>query len=80
MGLASIGSEVAKRLVGFGCRVAYNSRNKKPSAPYPYYANVYDLAVKSDVIVVCCALTNKTHHIINKDVLTTLGRDGVIMH
>jgi hydroxypyruvate reductase 2 len=80
VGLGSIGSEVAKRLVGFGCRVAYNSRNKKPSAPYPYYADVCDLAVKSDVLVVCCALTDKSHHIINKDVLTALGRDGVIIN
>ncbi|XP_059442607.1 glyoxylate/hydroxypyruvate reductase HPR3-like [Corylus avellana] len=80
VGLGSIGSEVAKRLVGFSCRVAYNSRNKKPSAPYPYYDNVCDLAVNSDVLVVCCALTDKTHHIINKDVLTALGRDGVLIN
>lgn len=80
VGLGSIGSEVAKRLVAFGCTVAYNSRNKKPSAPYPYYANVCDLAVDSDVLVICCALTNETRHIINKDVLTALGSEGVIIN
>jgi hydroxypyruvate reductase 2 len=80
VGMGTIGSEVAKRLVAFGCGVAYNSRNKKPSVPYPYYANVCDLAVNSDVLVVCCALTDKTHHIINKDVLTALGRDGIIIN
>nr|XP_023888886.1 glyoxylate/hydroxypyruvate reductase HPR3-like [Quercus suber] len=80
VGLGSIGSEVAKRLVAFGCTVAYNSRNKKPSVMYPYYANVHDLAVNSDVLIVCCALTNETHHIINKDVFTALGREGVIIN
>ncbi|XP_075640128.1 glyoxylate/hydroxypyruvate reductase HPR3-like [Castanea sativa] len=80
VGLGSIGYEVAKRLVAFGCTVAYNSRNKKPSALYPYYANVHDLAVNSDVLIVCCALTNETYHIINKDVLTALGREGVIIN
>ncbi|XP_030972412.1 glyoxylate/hydroxypyruvate reductase HPR3-like [Quercus lobata] len=80
VGLGSIGSEVAKRLVAFGCTVAYNSRNKKPSVLYPYYANVHDLAVNSDVLIVCCALTNETHHIINKDVLTALGREGFIIN
>ncbi|KAG2677453.1 hypothetical protein I3843_12G100300 [Carya illinoinensis] len=80
VGLGSIGSEVAKRLVAFGCRIAYNSRNKKPSAPYTYHANVCDLAVNSDVIVVCCALTKETHHIINKDVMTALGKGGVIIN
>lgn len=80
MGLGSIGSEVAKRLAAFGCRIAYNSRNKKASAPYPYHANVCELAVNSDVLVVCCALTKETRHIINKDVMLALGKAGVIIN
>lgn len=44
---------------------------KNPSVLFPYYANVYDLAVNSDDLVVCCVLTKQTHHIINKDVMGT---------
>lgn len=80
VGLGSIGSEVAKRLVAFDCRIAYNSRAKKPSSPYTYYDNVCDLAVNSDVLITCCALTSETHHIINKDVLTALGKEGIIIN
>lgn len=80
VGLGSIGSEVAKRLVAFGCRIAYTSLNKKPSAPYPFYADVHDLAFNSDVLVVCCALTEETRHIINRDVLTALGREGIVIN
>ncbi|GAV79603.1 2-Hacid_dh domain-containing protein/2-Hacid_dh_C domain-containing protein [Cephalotus follicularis] len=80
VGLGSIGSEVANRLAAFGCSIAYNSRKKKPSVPYPYYAKVCDLAVNSDVLVVCCALADETHHIINKDVMTALGKEGVIIN
>ncbi|CBI34779.3 unnamed protein product, partial [Vitis vinifera] len=44
VGLGKIGSEIAKRLVAFGCRIAYNSRNKKSSVSFPYYANICNLA------------------------------------
>lgn len=80
VGLGNIGSQVAKRLVPFGCRIAYNSRNKKPSVSYPYYSDVHDLAANSDILIACCALTEETHHIINKDVLKALGKGGVLVN
>ncbi|WOG88392.1 hypothetical protein DCAR_0207627 [Daucus carota subsp. sativus] len=80
IGLGRIGSEIAKRLEAFGCVIAYNSRNKKPHVSYPYYANVNDLAANSDVLIVCCALTKETHHLINKDVMTALGKTGVVIN
>ncbi|MFQ6666550.1 hypothetical protein Gotur_032856 [Gossypium turneri] len=53
VGLGSIGSEVAKRLLAFGCTIAYTSRNKKQSVSFPFYANVRDLAAnrKDGVII-----------------------------
>ncbi|GMJ00354.1 Hydroxyphenylpyruvate reductase 3, hydroxypyruvate reductase 3 [Hibiscus trionum] len=80
VGLGSIGSEIAKRLESFGCVISYNSRRKKPSVPFPWYKNVYDLAVNSDVLVVCCALTEETRHIVSKDVMISLGKEGVIIN
>ncbi|KAJ0048330.1 hypothetical protein Pint_15965 [Pistacia integerrima] len=80
VGLGSIGSEVAKRLVAFGCSIAYTSRKKNPAISYPFYANVCDLATNSDVLIVCCALTVETRHMINKDVMTALGKEGVIIN
>ncbi|KAJ0968494.1 hypothetical protein J5N97_025411 [Dioscorea zingiberensis] len=80
IGLGNIGSRVAKRLEAFGCTISYNSRTKKPSVPYKYYPNVCDLAADSDALVVSCSLTSKTHHIINKDVLSALGKQGIIIN
>lgn len=80
VGLGNIGSEIAKRLVAFGCSIAYNSRNKKSSISFPYYANVCDLAADSDILIICCALTKETHHMIDKDVMTALGKEGVIIN
>lgn len=80
LGLGGIGSEVAKRLSSFGCIITYNSRKPKPCVPYPFYSNIHDLATNNDVLVVCCELTNETHHIIDKDVMTALGKEGVIIN
>ncbi|GAB4844406.1 hypothetical protein Ancab_037770 [Ancistrocladus abbreviatus] len=80
VGLGSIGCAVAKRLEALGCRVAYNSRRTKPSVLYPYYSDICDLASNSDVLVICCALTQQTKHMINKQVLSSLGRDGIVIN
>ncbi|KAG5563437.1 hypothetical protein RHGRI_006005 [Rhododendron griersonianum] len=80
IGLGSIGSMIAKRLEAFGCSISYNSRKKKPHVPFPFYENVHDLATNSDALIICCALTDKTHHLINKDVMTALGKEGVIVN
>ncbi|KDP28717.1 hypothetical protein JCGZ_14488 [Jatropha curcas] len=80
VGLGSIGSEVAKRLEAFGCIISYNSRKKKNFAPYPFYSSVCELAANSDALIICCALTDQTQHMINKEVLSALGKEGVIVN
>ncbi|KAF5466920.1 hypothetical protein F2P56_016801 [Juglans regia] len=80
VGLGSIGQEVAKRLQAFGCRISYSSRNKKPYVSYPFYSSVVQLATDSDVLIVCCSLTQQTHQMINKDVMLALGMEGVIVN
>ncbi|WCJ26118.1 Glyoxylate/hydroxypyruvate reductase HPR3 [Euphorbia peplus] len=80
VGLGNIGSEVAKRLASFGCSIAYTSRTEKPGVAFPYYSDILHLAVNSDVLILCCALTNETHHIVNKEVMTALGKEGVIIN
>jgi len=80
VGLGSIGSRIADRLVPFGCKISYTSRRKKPDVSYPYYENIHGLAIESDILMVCCSLTDQTHHIVNKEVLGALGKDGVIIN
>ncbi|TYI19498.1 hypothetical protein ES332_A07G168500v1 [Gossypium tomentosum] len=70
-------------IVGLGsirCSISYNSRSKKPSVPYTFYPNVVELAVNCDALIICCALTDETHHLIGKEVLSALGKDGVIIN
>lgn len=80
VGLGSIGMEVAKRLESFDCIISYHSKHQKTSILYPFYSNVIDLATSSDALVVCCALNNQTRHIVNKDVLLALGKEGFIVN
>ncbi|KAK9910691.1 hypothetical protein M0R45_034643 [Rubus argutus] len=77
VGLGSIGYNVAKRLEAFGCKISYNSRSERPSLSYPFHSDVCELAANTDALIICCALTDQTRHMINKEVLSALGREGV---
>ena len=80
VGLGSIGLEVAKRLEAFGCIISYNSRREKANVSYRFYSNVCELGANSDALVICCALNDETHHMINKEVMKALGKEGVIVN
>ncbi|XP_027337400.1 glyoxylate/hydroxypyruvate reductase HPR3-like [Abrus precatorius] len=79
VGLGSIGMEVAKRLEGFGCIILYHSKHQK-AVSYPFFSNVTELATTCNALVVCCALNEETKHIINKDVILALGKEGFIVN
>ncbi|XP_027083094.1 glyoxylate/hydroxypyruvate reductase HPR3-like [Coffea arabica] len=79
-GMGSIGRRISKRLQAFGCSIAYNSRKPKANISFPFYASVQELASNVDILVVCCALTNETRHIINRDVMKALGKEGIIVN
>ncbi|KAK4728633.1 hypothetical protein R3W88_021621 [Solanum pinnatisectum] len=80
VGLGSIGSRIGKRLEAFGCSIAYTSKRMKPNVPFCFHSNIHDLAINSDVLILCCSLTKETHHIVGKEVLTALGKEGVVIN
>lgn len=47
---------------------------------FSFYANIIDLASDNDVLVVSCALTSETYHIIDKDVMEAIGKKGIIIN
>ncbi|CAN8312072.1 unnamed protein product [Cochlearia groenlandica] len=80
VGLGSIGFLISKRLEPFGCIISYISRSQKPGITYQYYADILSLAANNDVLILCCSLTEQTHHIVNREVMESLGKDGVIIN
>ncbi|CAN1833721.1 Glyoxylate/hydroxypyruvate reductase HPR3 [Linum perenne] len=80
LGLGRIGSLIATRLAAFGCRISYCSKNEKTSLRFQFYATALELAANSDVLIACCSLTDETFHVINGEVMTALGKRGVIVN
>ncbi|KAK4736055.1 hypothetical protein R3W88_010316 [Solanum pinnatisectum] len=80
LGLGRIGSAIAKRAEAFGCSISYHSRSQKSESTYTYYSCVIDLASNCQILVVACALTDETHHIINREVIDALGPTGVVIN
>ncbi|KAJ4951316.1 hypothetical protein NE237_028148 [Protea cynaroides] len=81
LGLGRIGSGIATRAEAFGCSISYHSRSEKLNAQnYKYYSNVVDLAANCDVLVVSCALTSETRHIVNREVINAVGPKGLIVN
>lgn len=71
---------IAKRAEAFSCPISYYSRTEKPEIKYQYYPSVVELAANCDILVVACALTTETHHIINREVIDALGPKGVLIN
>ncbi|KAL3840886.1 hypothetical protein ACJIZ3_025477 [Penstemon smallii] len=80
VGLGRIGSAIAKRAKAFGCTISYHSRTKKQDTNYTYYSNIIDLASNCDILVVACALTEETRHIVNRKVIDALGPKGILIN
>ncbi|XP_076925284.1 glyoxylate/hydroxypyruvate/pyruvate reductase 2KGR-like isoform X2 [Bidens hawaiensis] len=80
VGLGRIGTAIAKRAESFNCSISYHSRSKKPELKYKYFPNIIELASNSEIMVVACALTDETHHIINREVIDALGPKGVLIN
>ncbi|KAJ9539551.1 hypothetical protein OSB04_032284 [Centaurea solstitialis] len=80
VGFGNIGSRIATRLEAMGCIISYTSRQRRHYTPFTFYENVLQLAFESDALIICCALTKDTHHMINNEVMSALGRSGVIVN
>ncbi|KAH7547273.1 hypothetical protein FEM48_Zijuj01G0292300 [Ziziphus jujuba var. spinosa] len=80
VGLGRIGTAIAKRAQAFGCPISYYSRTHKPHTNYKYYTNIIDLAANSEILVISCALTEQTHHIVNRGVIDALGPKGILIN
>nr|ABR67588.1 putative hydroxyphenylpyruvate reductase [Salvia miltiorrhiza] len=80
IGLGRIGLAVAERAEAFDCPINYYSRSKKANTNYTYYGSVVELASNSDILVVACALTPETTHIVNREVMDALGPKGVLIN
>lgn len=78
VGLGQIGRAIATRVVVLG-PVRYTGPQPK-DVPYEYVADVVDLARESDVLILACAATPETRHLIDASVLEALGPGGYLVN
>ena len=79
VGMGRIGQAIAHRALAFGMSVAYTSRQRK-SVPYRYVASTAALAAEVDFLVVITPGGAATRHLINAEVLATLGAKGILVN
>lgn len=80
VGLGAIGREVATRAAAFGMSICYHGPRRKDDAPWPYHADLEELARLSDCLVVTCPLTSATRGLINAHTLDALGPEGFLVN
>lgn len=79
VGLGRIGKAIAQRLEAFGMRIAYHGRALQ-AVPYRYVASLTDMACAADFLIVACPGGEATRHLINMDVLLSLGHEGILIN
>ncbi len=83
LGLGRIGTAVARRAQGFGMRVLYHSRTRKPEVEFALgveYVSFEELLAQSDFLSLHCALTPGTRHILNADRLRQMKKTAIVVN
>lgn len=80
VGLGRIGTAIAKRVTALGLEVAYTSRRRKPDLEWAHHADPAALAAWADVLVVVVPGTPSTNGMIDANVLSALGPEGVLIN
>ncbi|GAA4428407.1 2-hydroxyacid dehydrogenase [Georgenia halophila] len=79
LGMGRIGQAIARRAEAFDMTVVYHTRTAR-DVPYRHLPTPSALARTADVLVVAVPGGATTHHLVNADVLTELGPDGVLIN
>lgn len=79
LGMGRIGETIAKRARAFDADILYHARSPKP-VPYRYYDDLTAMAQDCDVLVVITPGGAATKHLVNADVLTALGPQGLLIN
>jgi len=83
VGLGGVGMEVARRARGFGMRILYHSRTRKPAPERRYrmtFLPLDDLLRQSDFVTLHAALTPQTRQLIGKRELGLMKDTAVLVN
>ena len=80
VGMGRIGREIAARAASFGMEICYYGPRRKDDVTYHYFDNLEAMARETDCLVVTCALTPQTTHLVDARILAALGADGFLVN
>jgi lactate dehydrogenase-like 2-hydroxyacid dehydrogenase len=80
VGLGRIGARAATLAHGIGMTVTYTGRRPHPDAPWRFEPDLLALAEQADVLVLSCAATEATRHLVDARVLQALGPQGYLVN
>ena len=80
VGMGRIGQAIARRLTAMQVPVVYHSRRPAAGLSYRYYPNLIDMARDVDVLMVITPGGAETKNLINAEVLSALGPNGILIN
>jgi hydroxypyruvate reductase len=80
VGMGRIGQAIACRAAAFDMKITYHGPREKPDVPYPYYADLLQMAEACDILVLACRGGAETRHLIGAKVLNALGAKGYLVN
>lgn len=84
VGFGPIAQAVARRAKGFGMRLRYWNRTRRPELEaelgVEYVADLGDLLASSDIVSLHCALVPETRHLIDADRLSRMRKGAVLIN
>lgn len=83
VGMGRIGEAVARRLMGFNCKILYSGSKEKPEMETKYNAKYVDfetLLRESDIVTAHCPLTEKTKFLFNKHTFSLMKESAIFIN
>ena len=83
VGMGSIGSEIARRARAFDMTVLYHNRHPRKDVACGLgaaYVSLDELLVCSDFVMLCCPLTDETHHLIDAAALARMKSTAFLIN
>jgi lactate dehydrogenase-like 2-hydroxyacid dehydrogenase len=80
VGMGKIGQAIVARAQALRLEVAYHSRSEKPELGLPFHADLQDLAVWADMLIVIVAGGPATRNLIDERIIRAVGPAGSIIN
>ncbi len=79
-GMGRVGREIARRFEAFETTIAYYDRQQQCELDWPFFASLAELASFSDVLVAAVPGGLETRHIVDAEILKSLGSEGYFIN